>query len=56
MLRELLCSSRIDKDLRKFCEIYFVTHDVMGRTAWEKHVTDFEHYEWDRDEGFHEVR
>ncbi|KAF1973162.1 hypothetical protein BU23DRAFT_640797 [Bimuria novae-zelandiae CBS 107.79] len=55
MLKDLLCSSHIDKDLRQFCEIYFVAHDVMGRTAWEEDVSGFEHYEWDQDENFSEI-
>lgn len=55
MLKELLCISPIDQDLRKFCEIYFVAHDVMGRTAWGKGATMFEHYEWDREDNYQEV-
>jgi len=55
MLKELLCISPIDQDLRRFCEIYFVAHDVMGRTAWGEGATVFEHYEWDRDDSYHEV-
>ncbi|KAL1607857.1 hypothetical protein SLS60_002795 [Paraconiothyrium brasiliense] len=55
MLKSLLCTTNIDKDLRKFCEIYFVAHDVMGRTAWGDDATDFEHYEWDQDEVYREI-
>jgi len=35
-LNNMLCTSEMDLDLRSFCEIYFVAHDVMGRTAWDK--------------------
>ncbi|KAJ4353271.1 uncharacterized protein N0V89_004998 [Didymosphaeria variabile] len=55
MLKNLLCTTHIDKDLRKFCEIYFVAHDVMGRTAWGDDATDSEHYDWDQDETYHEI-
>ncbi|KAJ4292360.1 hypothetical protein N0V90_009021 [Kalmusia sp. IMI 367209] len=54
-LKNLLCTTNIDVDLRKFCEIYFVAHDVMGRTAWEQDAPGHEHYEWDRDENYHEI-
>lgn len=55
MLKELLCTSRIDIDIRKFCEMYFVAHDVMGRTAWDEDVIYSEHHEWDQDESYREV-
>lgn len=55
MLRELRCSTRTDADLRNFCEIYFVAHEVMGRTAWEDAGADVDVYEWERDEGYQEV-
>ena len=55
MLRELKCGTRTDADLRSFCEIYFVAHEVMGRTAWENEDAKADVYEWERDEGYQEV-
>ena len=55
MLRELNCVKRTDTELRKFCEIYFVAHEVMGRTAWEDDGGPVDVYEWDEDESYQEV-
>lgn len=45
MLSDLETQTRTDDDLKRFCEIYFVTHDVMARTGLdgEEHV---ENYRW----------
>jgi hypothetical protein len=56
MLRELRCNTSTDANLRDFCEIYFVAHEVMGRTAWEAKTEDVDVYDWKEDDAYREVR
>jgi hypothetical protein len=55
MLRELRCGTRTDVNLQNFCEIYFVTHEVMGRTAWDDENGEVDVYGWEMDEEYQEV-
>jgi hypothetical protein len=55
MLRELKCNPKTDTGLQNFCEMYFVAHEVMGRTAWSDVAGEVDMYEWEKDETYHEV-
>lgn len=55
MLKRIRATIKADANLRSFCEIYFVAHDVMGRAAWEHDVSEMQHYEWEQDECYQEV-
>lgn len=54
MLKDLRCTTNTDADLKNFCEMYFVGHEVMGRTAWADETVT-EHYHWEKDEYYEEV-
>jgi hypothetical protein len=55
MLRELKCNAKTDIGLRQFCEMYLVAHEVMGRTAWSHVDGELDEYEWEKNEGYHQV-
>jgi len=46
MLKQLGTTTKVDTDLKSFCEMYFVAHEVMGRTAWVAGESGFEDYTW----------
>jgi len=46
MLKQLGITTKVDTDLKSFCEMYFVAHEVMGRTAWMAGESVFEDYTW----------
>jgi hypothetical protein len=54
VLKDLRCTTETDADLKNFCEMYFVGHEVMGRTAWDNEMAT-EHYQWEKDEYYEEV-
>ncbi|OKL57402.1 hypothetical protein UA08_07322 [Talaromyces atroroseus] len=45
MLEELKVTTLSEADLKAFCQIYFVAHEVMGRTAWDAETTTGD-YRW----------
>lgn len=45
MLKQLKVSTLTEADLKAFCQIYFVAHEVMGRTAWDAETT-IDSYHW----------
>lgn len=55
MLKGLKCDTRTDADLRGFCEIYLVAHEVMGRTAWGRDNGLVEAHHWEMNEKYHQV-
>jgi hypothetical protein len=55
MLKELKCNAKTDIGLRQFCEMYLVAHEVMGRTAWSHVDGELDEYEWEKNEGYHQV-
>lgn len=46
MLKQLGTTTKVDSDIRSFCEMYFVAHEVMGRTAWQAGTSENEDYAW----------
>jgi hypothetical protein len=55
MLRELSYNAKTDIGLQQFCEMYFVAHEVMGRTAWSDAKGEIDVYEWEKNASCHEV-
>jgi len=46
MLKQLGTTTKVDTDLKSFCEMYFVAREVMGRTAWMAGESGSEDYAW----------
>lgn len=55
MLRQLNCVTNEQSELKSFCEIYFVAHEVMGRTGWDHDIDEIDVYQWMQDEKYREV-
>jgi len=53
MLSRLETLSKTDDDLKAFCQIWFVAHDVMGWTAWEDDMPTYD-FQWS-DSNYQEV-